>query len=157
MNHWYWARGKLGEYTLIAAQITAEKKYGYKTFPVFMLARNGEILADDGSKLTFSASDTHVDNETGKPVADVTSYDYEDGATRYLLTFRRKNTILRMKLVDTIHGIRHILARLIGFDGKFLRFTGDLTMDHYEGGKIVESERDEAIWEMMYFGHVRKE
>lgn len=157
MNHWYWARGKLGDYTLIAAQITAEKKYGYKTFPVFMLARNGSILADDGNKVTFSASDTHVDDETGKPVADTTTYDYVDGSTRYLLTFRRKNTILRMKLVDTIHGVRHILAWLIGFDGKFLRFTGDLTMDHYEDGKIVESERDEAIWEMMYFGHVRKE
>jgi hypothetical protein len=157
MNHWYWARGKLGDYTLIASYITAEKKYGYKTFPVFMLARNGKIVADDDSKVSFSASDIQIDEESGRPVANVTVYDYRDGAARYLLTFKRKNTILRMKLIETIHGIRRFLARLIGFDGKFLRFTGDLTLEHYEGDRLVASERDEAIWELMYFGRAGKE
>jgi hypothetical protein len=45
---------------------------------------------------------------------------------------------------------------MIGFDGMFLRFTGDLAIDHYESDKKIASERDEAIWELMYFGHVRK-
>ncbi len=122
-----------------------------------MLARNGNILADDETKVSFSASDIQTDEETGRPVANVTVYDYRDGANRYLLTFSRKNTILRMKLIDTIPGIRRFLARLIGFDGKFLRFTGDLTFDHFDGDTVIESERDEAIWELMYFGHVTSE
>jgi CrtC N-terminal lipocalin domain len=157
MNNWYWARGKIGDYTLIASYITAEKKYGYKTFPVFMLAHNGKILADDDSKVSFSASDFQTDGETGRPVANTLVYDYKDGTTRYLLNFKREKTILRMKLIETIHGIQRFLARLIGFDGKFLRFTGHLTIDHYEGEKLVASERDEAIWELMYFGPVRQE
>ena len=157
MNNWYWARGKAGDYTLIASYITAEKKYGYKTFPVFMLARNGAIIADDGSKVSFSATDVHTDQQTGKPVANDITYDYNDGKSRYLLTFKRKNTIQRIKLIDTIHGIQHYLARLISFDGMFCASPGDLAIDHYEGDKVIASEHDEAIWELMYFGHVHKE
>ncbi len=156
MHHWYWARGKIGDYTVIASYITAEKRYGYKTFPVFMLAHNGKIIADDAGQVHFSASDTQSDKQTGKPVANVLVYDYNDGGIRYLLTFKRKNTILRMKLIDGIRGIRRPLAQLIGFDGLFLRFTGDLAIDHYEEGKLVTSEHEEAIWELMYLGHVPK-
>ncbi|HST03546.1 MAG TPA: hydroxyneurosporene dehydrogenase [Chloroflexia bacterium] len=156
MNHWYWARGKVGAYTVIASHITAEKPYAYKTFPIFMLAREGKILVDDGSKVTFSDGDVHTDKETGKPVANLIVYEYKDETDRYLLTFKREKTILRLKLVDDIHGIQGFLARLIGFDGAFLRFTGDLAIDHYSGDKLVESEHEEAIWELMYFGHVQK-
>jgi len=39
--------GQLGPYTFISAYIVAEKKYGYAPFPVFMLARDGKIIADD--------------------------------------------------------------------------------------------------------------
>jgi predicted secreted hydrolase len=156
MNHWYWARGKIGEYTVIASYITAEKKYGYKTFPIFMLARNGAILADDGNKVRFTTSDVHTDEETGKPVANELIYEYEDVGTHYRLTFDRKNTILRMKLVEGITGVQGFLARLIGFDGAFQRFTGDLAIERYEGDRVVESEHEEAIWEQMYFGHAQK-
>ena len=44
MHHWYWGRAKIGEYKLISAWITAEKKYGYKDFDVFMLAKNDKLL-----------------------------------------------------------------------------------------------------------------
>jgi hypothetical protein len=157
VNNWYWARGKIGNYTIIAAIITAEKRYGYQTFPIFMLVKDGQLLADDAGTVAFSARDIHTDEETGKPVANVTVYDYRAGDGRYLLTFKRKNTILRIKLADTITGIQLFLARLIGFDGAFLRFTGDLAIDHYNGEQLIESQQEEAIWELAYFGHVRKE
>ena len=49
--------------------------------------------------------------------------------------------------------MRGLLARLIGFDGAYLRFTGDVQLDRYEGDRVVESQHAEAIWELMYFGH----
>ncbi len=157
MHHWYWARGQIGDYTLIASHITAEKRYGYQPFPVFMLAHQGLIIADDSSKVRFSATDIHTDPATGKPVANVTVYEYRDGDQHYKLTFTRRNTILRMKLVEGITGIRGVLARLIGFDGAFQRFTGDLTLDHYQGETLLASDHAEAIWEQMYFGHAPKD
>ena len=56
-----------------------------------------------------------------------------------------------------IKGIQAWLARLIGFDGAFLRFTGELALVHYAGAVLAESHHDEAIWEMMYCGHVQRE
>ncbi|MDR2752368.1 MAG: hypothetical protein LBC41_17060, partial [Clostridiales bacterium] len=42
MNHWYWGRAKIGDYTVISSFITAEEKYGFKTFPIFMLAKGNK-------------------------------------------------------------------------------------------------------------------
>jgi hypothetical protein len=53
INHWYWARGQAGPYTTIASYITAEKKYGHSELPVVMLAKNGEVIAADATKVTF--------------------------------------------------------------------------------------------------------
>jgi len=39
-------------------------------------------------------------------------------------------------------------------DGAYLRFTGGLKLEHYHADQLVESEQDEALWELMYFGHV---
>jgi hypothetical protein len=54
-----------------------------------------------------------------------------------------------------MHGWRKVAARLIGFDGAYLRFVGDLTIERWTHGEMVESHSDEAIWELMYFGKAR--
>lgn len=53
VNNWYWARGQAGPYSVIASFVTAEQKYGYAEIPIFMLAENGKVIADDAGKLTF--------------------------------------------------------------------------------------------------------
>jgi hypothetical protein len=154
MNNWYWGRGAVGNYTTIASFITAEERYGYEQFPIFMLARNGQILADDATHVQFEASDVHTNQKTGKPVADVTKYTYRDDKQHYVVTFRRKQTIMQQRMIEQMHGIARIAAQLMGFDGAYHRFTGDIQLDRYEGDKLVESLHEEGIWELMYFGHV---
>ena len=44
------------------------------------------------------------------------------------------------------------LAKLIGFDGGYLRFEGTATIEKLEGGTVVETVSDPAVWELMYFG-----
>ncbi|HMA37833.1 MAG TPA: hypothetical protein VKY74_25500 [Chloroflexia bacterium] len=116
----------------------------------------GVILADDGSSARFAASDIQPDEETGKPVARHLVYDYRGAAGHYVLTFQHRRTILRLKLFETIKGFMALLARLAGFDGAFLRFTGDLAIDRYDGEQVAESYHDDAIWELAYFGKVPK-
>jgi hypothetical protein len=41
------------------------------------------------------------------------------------------------------------------FDGAYLRFVGDLQVSRYRAGELVETFEDDAIWELMYFGHAR--
>jgi hypothetical protein len=83
-----------GPYTVIASHIAATEVYGYKTQIVYMLAKNGEIVADDGAGVSFETERVATDGETGNPVADITRYSYRDGNARYVVTFERQKTIL---------------------------------------------------------------
>ncbi|MCW2761572.1 MAG: hypothetical protein JWR85_1773 [Marmoricola sp.] len=152
MHHWYWARGAVGPYSVIASYITTEKAYGCSSLPIFMLARDGELIADDNSLVSFEELGSYVDEETGKPVGNVTRYTYTDGDERYVVTFTRHTDLTRAKLVDNLKGPRKIAARLIGFDGAYLRFAGELRLERYRGHELVESHVDDALWELMYFG-----
>jgi len=157
VNNWYWGRGKLGPYAFISAYIVNEKHYGYAPFPIFMLARDGKIIADDSNKVTFSKSEIHTDEPTGKPVADVTRYVYEDGDTRYQLTYQRQETILRQEFINQVKGLKWLAAKAIGFDGAYLRFSGKLQMEQFKGEQVVEHYESDAIWELMYFGSHKHE
>jgi hypothetical protein len=154
MHDWYWARGKIANYALIASYITTEQRYGSETFPVFMLAKDGKVIADDATKVRFSLRDVVIEPDTGKPVANQVIYEYTDRTERYVLTFTREKDTLHYKFVEELHGIKALLARLLRVDGAYLRFTGELSFEHYQADQLVETHRDEALWELMYFGHV---
>ncbi|MFF1450312.1 lipocalin-like domain-containing protein [Streptomyces sp. NPDC058274] len=152
MHHWYWARGAAGPYSVIASYITAEKAYGYAELPVFMLARDGRLIADDNSKVTFEELGPYTDKGTGKPVGNVTRYTYADGDERYVVTFTRHRDLTAAHLADEMKGLKRALARLAGFDGAYLRFAGELRIEHFQGTTLVDSHTDDALWELMYFG-----
>jgi len=155
MHHWYWARGAAGPYSVIASYITAEKRYGYEALPVFMLAREGELIADDGDKVTFEELGRYTDTATSKPVGNVTRYTYTDGDERYVTTFTRYSDIASDKFIDNLKGPKKLVARLARFDGAYLRFAGELRVEHYRGRQLVESQTNDALWELMYFGKAR--
>jgi hypothetical protein len=155
MHHWYWARAEVDDYTVIAAHITATKKFGYTEVPVFMLAKAGEIIADRGKLVRFSKADEQPDPVTGKPVANTVVYDYDasDGGESYRITFRRESTIVRNRMIETIKGPKRMLAHLTGFDGAYLRFTGQVTIEHRDtDGTTIDTATAPGLWELMYFG-----
>ena len=41
--------------------------------------------------------------------------------------------------------------------GAYLRFTGELRVQRIVDDGVVEEFADEAIWDLMYFGHAREE
>ena len=154
IHDWYWGRAQIGPYSVIASYIVSTDAYGRAAVPVFMLARDGKIVADDASKVAFSARDIHTDSYTGKPVANVVVYDYNNGSDRYRITFRRETDLMRDRFVDHLPGFQAVLARLAGFDGAYLRFTGTATLERLQGEEPIETEKQRsAVWELMYFGH----
>jgi hypothetical protein len=158
INHWYWARGEAGRYCVIASNITAERKYGDTEIPIFMLAKDGKIVADDSSFVRFEKTDEHPDPFTGKPVADITVYDYDataDGGEHYRVTFARGYTIVNNRMIDSVKGPKHVLAKLVGFDGAYMRFTGQVTVEHLTDGADPAPVTAPALWELMYFGKTR--
>jgi hypothetical protein len=155
INHWYWGRAQAGAYSIVASYITAEAKYGSTEIPIFMLAKDGAIIADDPSRVRFSLEGEEVDAHSGKPFAQVVTYEYEDGADRYVIRYQRQSTIVDERMVDRVTGAKHLLAKLARFDGAYLRFTGDVELEHFVDGQAVEKVADPGIWELMWFGHVK--
>jgi hypothetical protein len=155
MHNWYWARASVGPYTVIASYITATAAYGHETQIVYMLAKDGKIIADDDAKVSFETDRITIDGKTGKPVADVTRYTYHDADTRYVVSFEREKTILQAIFTDRMPLLKRIAARLIGFDGAYHRFTGKVTIEKFEGEARIETFEGHAIWELMYFGKAR--
>ena len=155
MHHWYWGRAKIGDYKIISSWITAEKKYGYKEFDVFMLAKGGEILGDNANHtLKFLPTDEYIDAHTGKPVYNKVIYEYEtpDGEY-YRITYDRRSDISRQNFVDLLPGVVQLAAKLIGFEGSYLRFEGSAMVEKIESGVVVETVKENsAVWELMYFG-----
>jgi hypothetical protein len=130
LHDWYWARVQFGDYLVLATNVTAEKAYGYHEFREFLVAH-------------------------GKPVANTISFDYQDGRTRYTVTFQRDKTFLHMKFIDTMTGAELEKARAMNYDGALLRFTGTATFVHSEGDEIIYTQQKEAFWELAYYGHAR--
>ena len=156
INDWYWARGQAGPYSVIASFITAHGRYGFEPVPIFMLAKDGKVVADDAAHVTFRTDDVRTDPKTGKPVATVTTYGYDDGADRYVVTFTRHRDLVANTFVEEMHGWRKAAARLARFDGAYLRFDGELRIERQDQhGRLIETYTDGAIWELMYFGHAR--
>ena len=154
MNHWYWGRALVGPYTVITAWIYAAKEYGYKEFQVFMLAKDGKIVADnDNNTLTFTASDRYMDDVTGKPVHNHLAYHYtaNDG-TEYIVTYQRQNDINRSRFVDELSEEAREAALAAGLCGAYLRFSGLASVEVRRDSVTIEKYEDPAVWELMYFG-----
>ena len=155
IHDWYWARGQAGPYSVITAYETAARKYGYTPITSFMLARDGQVVAGDAARVGFEREGVYIDDETGKPVASVLRYRYEDGDCRYVVTYTRQEDLARSRMLEGIHGVKRFAAILAGFDGAYLRFSGECRVQRYRGDSLVEEHADKAIWELMYFGHAR--
>ncbi|HEX3460140.1 MAG TPA: lipocalin-like domain-containing protein [Acidimicrobiales bacterium] len=155
VHDWYWARGQAGPYSVIASYITSAKKYGFEPLPIFMLARDSVIIGDDPNEVTFQPEGVYTDRTTGKPVAATTRYTYGAGEERYEVSFTRTHDLSASRMVDGIKGVKRIAAKLAHFDGAYLRFAGDIEISRSQGSELIETYKDDAIWELMYFGHAR--
>lgn len=155
VHDWYWARGQAGPYSVIASYITSAKQYGLEPLPIFMLARDHVVIGDDPARVTFEREGIYTDKATEKPVAATTRYIFQDDEDRYVVSFTRTRDLTLSRMIDSVKGLKHIAARLAGFDGAYLRFAGDLEVSHHRRGELIDTYKDEAIWELMYFGHAR--
>jgi hypothetical protein len=151
IDHWWWAKGDVGPYTFIMAHLVAAKKYGLTPFDWVMIARDGKVVADDGSKVTFTTTGSDIDHHTGKPVPQEICFDYRDGDTRYVVTYTRQKTLVTQKMLDFAKGWQRAVGELIRYPGGYLRVSALVDLKHYEGGELVEHLEQAGVFEQMYF------
>lgn len=156
MHHWYWGRAKIGPYQVVSSYITAGKKYSYDKIPIFLLAKDGKILADQTENyLTYAEDDLFVDSVTHKHIANRIIYDYNDGTQHYRITYRRECDLERMGMETQLTRTQYAAVWLMGLRGSYHRMAGTVTLERLEHGKIAERWSAPALWEQMYFGKDR--
>lgn len=157
MHHWYWGRAKIGEYQIINCYITAQKKYGYAHFPIFLLAKDGRIIADDTSKMTYTQSDPEFVEATGKHIHKKLVYQYKDGDTCYKITWKMKTHLSCLNMENSKQAIAMpwILRtgmKLLGISPSYDRVSGDAVLEKTVNGVETERITAPALWEQMYLG-----
>ncbi len=156
MHHWYWGRAKIGDYQVVSSFITATKKYSYDETPVFMLAKDGKILADCPEKyLTYREENVFFDSITKKHVAGRLVYDYDDGEQHYRITYDREGDLEQIDMKTQVTPLQYAAIWLMGLRGSYHRMFGSATLERFENGEVVETVKSPALWELMYFGKDR--
>lgn len=155
MHHWYWGRAKVGDYVIISSYITAREKYGYEEFPVYLLAKNGEIISDERGRVAYAEEDPYFEEATGKHVYNKLTYDYQGAAGHYRITYRRRGDLSKSYFSANAKGFQGFLLRLIRYPASYQRIQGECTVERLENGAAVETVTAPAIWEHMYFGKDR--
>lgn len=154
IHDWYWGRARVGEYSVIASFITADERYQGNHFPLLFVAKGDTLLVGDSPRVTFQSSNVSVDEQTGKPVASTLQWEWADGAKRVRVSMQRKRDLLHFALAEQLPPFMRFLAGLSGFDGAYHRFTGEVTLEVFEGEQRVDEQRNTAaVWELMYLGH----
>jgi hypothetical protein len=84
----------------------------------------------------FNASDTVEHAETGVPVATRLEYRVDEGEDAFRVTFDHRRDAFTLEF---------------GAAGAYLRFTGDVTIEHRHGAQVT-TESAQTLWELLYFG-----
>ncbi len=154
MNDWYWGRAKVDGYVVVSSYIYANRKCGHTPTPIFMLAKDGQILCDDAYRyLRYTETDFVRDPYTGRNVARTLIYDYDDPQAHYRVTYRKGNEEVDRKIMkDIVGGFAARVFYLLGFRGSYHRMGGVCTIEKIEEGRVIESHTRPAMWEQMCFG-----
>ena len=92
MDHWYWGRAHISDYTLIYVEQIASKTFGYTRMPVFMLAKGNQILVSDSEPLTMQARD-FVKHESGRGYPREVDFNWKSENESIQLRLRQPKVI----------------------------------------------------------------
>jgi hypothetical protein len=154
LNQWYWCRARVAGYTIICSDMITVRKYGNTRLPIFMVARDGRVLAAPSTKTIVIRKDTAPHPVTGKTIENSLTFinRLRDGS-EYKVKFQREADILAI-LTSTLKVSRlfKLWMKIQGQDPSYVRCVGrvQLTVTDPDGKQEVHEEK--GLWEQMWFG-----
>jgi hypothetical protein len=139
MHDWYWARAEVGSYTIVVAHTTMQPNFGSLTHTDLVLVKDGSFIALGSANVVFEKDEDQIspDPETGKPVAHLTRYIFDDGVFRCVVSFQVID-ILKRHLFDT--------------DGAYHRFSARCDIEVTENGVKEILSPGRGLMELMWLG-----
>ena len=146
MDHWYWGRGRIGDFTTIYVEQVAQPDYGSIKMPVFMLAYQGRILTGDGAPLTLKTADFQH-HPGGRDFPRQLDFNWESGGEKVHLALRQPQMIEAVSLLSEIPAWQRWLARLAA-NPYYFRFEAELDLSVDLAG-VHANVTGPALYELM--------
>ena len=146
MDHWYWGRAHIGDYTLIFVEQIASKKYGSLRMPVFLLAQGEKVLVDEARYLTMHACD-FIPHPGGRQYPRELDFIWSHDQDQVRLALRNPRLIEATSLLGALPPVKRTLARLVA-NPYYFRFNTDLDLK-IDLGDLHDSIRGQALYEIM--------
>lgn len=146
MDHWYWGRAHLGEYTLIFVEQTTAREYGYTRLPVFMLAKGEQILTGEGQPLSLQTTD-FTRHPGGRAYPREVDFHWQKGAQSVHLRLRQAELIEGVSLLATFPAWQRPFLRLFA-NPYYLRFNARLELSIDLDG-LHDNLSGPALYEIM--------
>lgn len=157
VDHWYWGRAQIGDYTIITSDLVTADSYGNYRLPVMMVAKDGNIIDGDLEEISVERRDT-VKHPITKKFMDnelIMKYPADDG-TMYTIKYTRKKDILVSSLLNRVSPAKKFMGKLLGANPTYVRIQGDVTFTVESAGE-KEVFIGEGLWEQMSFDNKKNE
>jgi hypothetical protein len=154
IHHWYWVRAEAGGYCVIAS--TSPRSASTAT-PGRRSSCSPGTARSWPTTVSWSVSrepaSIRPQSQASRSPTPRSDYDATaHGGEHYRVTFRRQNTMVQYRMIESVQGPKRVLARIAGFDGAYICFTGDVIIERIGTGADPETVTAPALWELMYFG-----
>jgi hypothetical protein len=138
LDHWYWGRARIGDYTVVTLMFISHARFDKTPLPAVMVARDGVVLASKvgAEQIAFTGGDVVEHAETHVPVDRRLEYRVDDGDASFVVTFSHRRDVSTLDF---------------GAAGAYLRFIGDVAVEHRIGGDVSRAS-GQTLWELLYFG-----
>jgi len=146
LDHWYWGRAHLGDYTLIFVEQVALKKYGSTRLPVFLLARGEAVLVEDPRYLTMQSRD-FTRHPGGREYPHEVDFTWRKETDQVRLELRKQKLIEAVSLLGALPPAKRRLARLFA-NPYYFRFNAELDLK-IDLEDLHDSIRGPALYEIM--------
>lgn len=146
MDHWYWGRAHVGDFTLIYVEQVASEAFGFTRLPVLMVAKGSEILLGDGRGLTMASREI-VRHPGGRGYPKQVDFYWNQGNESVALRLRRPQILEATSLLLLLPKWKQWVGRRFG-NPYYFRFQADLELE-IELKQIKAREQGRALYEIM--------
>lgn len=146
MDHWYWGRAHIGDYTLIYVDQVTARDYAYTHLPVFMLAKGERILTGDGQPLSLQTADFSP-HPGGRAYPREVDFQWQKGGEAIHLRLRQPKLIEAVSLLITFPAWQRPVLRLFA-NPYYFRFNAQLDLNIEMEG-LKDSQSGPALYEIM--------
>lgn len=153
MNHWYWGRVSLGDYTVVTNDIVTHADYGHVRIPGLQLIKDDKVLVPNGLETKIIREDMFQHEFTKKFFHNKITFINTTDDITYTLVYNRERDIEAFFLYDSM-GMpeeEREERRSRGLKPSYVRCTGTVTLTvEKDGNKEEYSEK--GIWEQVHMG-----